>query len=87
MLPLPRQDLFFVHKDGTILDPTPELLQDVVVDVRRHTGAEPVVPVVHAAHEIVPTNESIGQHGPAMETTPIQDRHIVIVAHDDEIHV
>jgi hypothetical protein len=84
---LPLVDLVLVDPHGVVLDPTGEPLKSLAVVVLADPGIEAVVPPVEAADEIGAVDVPVRQEGAPVEAPSVQDRHVVAMADDHQIHV
>jgi len=81
---LPLSNLVFVNVDlAVLLDPVAKPMENVLVGVRRYARAEPIVPAMNAADQILTLDLSVREQRTAVQTTPIKDRDLVFVRPTD----
>ena len=66
VLHFPRSNFIGVDKDIVPFEPRTESLQPLIGIVGADTGSVAVVPVVHAANEVLALNVAVGKQGSAM---------------------
>ena len=81
----PRSDLVRIDQDLAVLDPRRELGQDLCVIVFADARIEAVIPIVHAADQVLAVDMAVGHERAPVQTAAVEDRHVVVVAHDAEI--
>ena len=83
----PSADLVRVDQNLAVLSPRGELGQDFFVIVFADAGIEAVVPVVDAADQVLAVDMAVGHERAPVQAAAVEDRHVVVVAHDAEIDV
>ncbi len=68
----PGANLIFINEHLAILEPARELVQRLRVVVFADARIQPIVPVVHAADQVVAVDEAVGHQGAAMRAPPVQ---------------
>jgi len=82
----PRSDLIGIDTNLVFFDPGPELPQFFRILIFRDPGIQPVVPVMHAADQIIiVVDMSIGHQRAAVKAAAIEHRNLLIELHHDEI--
>ena len=81
----PGLDFIFIDQHLLTFKPGLKLGQLFVVAVFRNPGVEPVVPVVHAADQVVPVDMAIGHQRAPVQTSSIEYRHLIVEPNDDQI--
>ena len=83
----PSADLVRIDQNLAVLSPRGELGQDFFVIVFADAGIEAVVPVVDAADQVLAVDMAVGHERAPVQAAAVEDRHVVVVAHDAEIDV
>ena len=84
---LPGADLVGIDQDLAVLHPRGELGQHLRVIVLADAGIESVVPVVHAADQVLAVDMAVGHERAPVQAAAIEDGDLVVVAHDAEVDV
>ena len=84
---LPRADLVRIDQNLAFLDPRGELGEDFFVVIFADAGIEAVIPVVHAADQVLAVDVAVRHEGAPVQAAAVEDRHVLVVAHDAEIDV
>ncbi len=67
-----------VDEDFIALDEGLEPGQGFVVAVLGHPGIDPVIPVMHAADQILAANKAVGEKGPAVKAATVENGDVTV---------
>jgi hypothetical protein len=87
MVALPSDDLIGINPKGVVIDPRIKPVETLLVVVAAHAGIKPIVPIVHATHEVVPFYPAVGEVSAPMKAPSVHDGMLIIPTDHHEVHV
>lgn len=82
----PGGDFVRIDPNLALVPPSAEFHELFVIGIFRHPGVEPVIPMMHAAYQVVAIDKAVGHQCPPVQTAPIHHRDVVTEPDNDQIH-